>query len=81
MLRTGNKVAAMNDQSAVKLEETFAMVRDGGVQQDDLNDVSMAFGGLNQLGNDESAFGGVSALRELPGDEMDDALVREDVPH
>ena len=75
--------AIPNEQSAVKLEETFALVRDGDdAQQHDLNDVSMAFGGLNQLENDGSglgvAIGGVSAFRELPGDEMDDAFERDD---
>ena len=73
------------EYEALKLEEPYAVVRDGGTQRDDLNDVSMAFGGLNHLGNDESGLGaglgGASAFRELPGDEMDDALLREDLPH
>ena len=80
MLKSGIKPNEISEHGLpMKLEETFAMVRDGGAEQDDLNDASMAFGGLNHLGNEESpVLGGASAFRELPGDGMDHALVRDD---
>lgn len=74
MLRTGIKPDEMA-HGEMKLED-FAMVRDGDARHDNLND--LPFGGLNQLGVDQ-AMGGASAFRELPGEEMDEAL-RNDYP-
>jgi len=80
MLKAGLKPDEMGENGIpLKLEETFAMVRDAGAAQDGINDASMVFDGLNALGHEESpVMGGASAFRELPGDANDDALVRED---
>ena len=79
MLKAGLKPNEMSENGLpMKLEETFAMVRDAGPGQDGLNDASMAFDGLDHLGHDESpVMGGASAFRELPGDD-DGAVIRED---
>ena len=79
MLKAGLKPNEMSENGLpMKLEETFAMVRDAGAGQDGLNDASMAFDGLDHLGHDESpVMGGASAFRELPGDD-DGAVIRED---
>ena len=80
MLKAGLKPDELSENGIpMKLEETFAMVRDAGAGQDGINDASMMFDGLNALAHEESpVIGGASAFREIPGDEHDDALVRED---
>ena len=80
MLKAGLKPDELSENGIpMKLEETFAMVRDAGVGQDGVNDASMMFDGLNALAHEESPMmGGASAFREIPGDEHDHALVRED---
>ena len=49
ILKTG---ADPSEFDMLKLEEPYAVVRDGGAQRDELNDISMALGGLNHLDDD-----------------------------
>ena len=79
MLKAGLKPNELSENGIpVKLEETFAMVRDAGPGQGGINEASN-FDGLNDLAHENSpVLGGASAFRELPGDENDGALVRED---